>query len=367
MWCHPAGTRSGAGCLFHESGLRQQTVTDRLYWGITPGWCFLAIGGMVMSNQVKALRRALRFSMNGEHPCALLELNAVLAEHSDLWLAYAIRGRVREAMKRLPEAISDYVRVLSEPHHLNRRNALRMLESIVVCATKLSDIQRKALARLLEGEFGMSGLDWWRLVEPVVEMPSSMRYAAPARAPKPLVNPVSTGRIVNIGKFLLDQKDLEKLNNLLNSGDPTRTGVRSLSTYTPSPNAPSTPPPKKNIRKIAEEAQAQMKKLMRAIDRHKAVIGSCVVGRTGIPLMNTLPDIYDPEWYGIHAIGVYLNASKASQILGHTKLCQVVMRTTQGYVIVVDIGNAFLIVITNELEPPGLCKVMKKITTTIAE
>jgi len=48
----------------------------------------------------------------------------------------------------------------------------------------------------------------------------------------------SEGRIANIGKFLLDAKDLQKINEIL-SARPPKSGVRTLTTYVSAAPAPA--------------------------------------------------------------------------------------------------------------------------------
>ena len=174
------------------------------------------------------LKRAMRFYAAGEHPCALLELDAIIGtdKENDSSALFCLRGRVKQVRSRYPEAIADYMKALTiaTPESLNQRNTLRILQNIIECSTRLDDNQRGPLHALLRKEFGLKKNDWFPL-----EMQFAPPSFRPERKPLPPRTPAPTGRIHNIGKFLLDARDLQKLASLV--ADPQASGVRRLTTY----------------------------------------------------------------------------------------------------------------------------------------
>jgi hypothetical protein len=95
---------------------------------------------------------------------------------------------------------------------------------------------------------------------------------------------VGGGRIASIGKFLLDQKDLEKIGKLTGA-DLSESKMRILTT----------------------DAAQELQNLLHHIGTQKTVIGSVIVGHDGLLIANTMPNDLDAESIGVWALGIYMN------------------------------------------------------------
>lgn len=184
-----------------------------------------------MSMLLKDLKRVLRYSRNGENRHALLELGAISDENKD-WSFHLARGRVLESLKRYPEAVGAYMQALIASNHLNSRNKAAILQKIVVHAANLSAHGKMELAKI------------WRQDDvfvrfigdmPTPDVPLDMWHwvQTPHQAAR---GAQSTGRITNIGKYLLDQSDREKLKQILEQTSESR--IRILRTWNEQPDSP---------------------------------------------------------------------------------------------------------------------------------
>lgn len=180
-----------------------------------------------MDKRLKVLKRALRFLADDQRPHALLELNALLDEYPDFSAGYCARARVFESTRQIPSAIIDYMRALSESKNLNKRNTMRVIQNIMVCTSRLKVDEKIALSKIMREDLGLKDKYWnsdswsvifgWGAEQKIIDAQK-----------KVLSSP--TGRIANIGKFLLDQNDIEKLETLLSQSE-TMSGYRTLTTY----------------------------------------------------------------------------------------------------------------------------------------
>lgn len=152
-----------------------------------------------------------------------------------------------------------------------------------------------------------------------------------------------SGRIAAIGKFLLDQKDLEKLSKI------TAADQQDI-----------------KMRILTLEASEDLQTLLSEIGGQEKVIGSVIVGHDGLLIANTMPEEVDAESIGVWALGVYMNTEHVTKKMGHERVHQVVSRTPRGYVVIADFGGGLLVTITEGTETDTLIPLMRKITDLVS-
>ena len=156
--------------------------------------------------------------------------------------------------------------------------------------------------------------------------------------------PAPAGKINAIGKFLLDQSDLQKLGNLA-SADLSDGKVRVLT----------------------HEASEEISKLLEHIATQAGVVGSVIVGHDGILIANSLPKELDPETIGILSLGIYVNTTSIAKKMGHSHLHQLVSKTQYGYLVVADFGGGILVTVSNGQDTEKLIPLMRSITQLVAQ
>jgi len=152
-----------------------------------------------------------------------------------------------------------------------------------------------------------------------------------------------SGRIASIGKFLLDQKDLDKIGKLTNV-DNNDAG---------------------KLRILTKENSDDLQALLGQIGAQKGVIGSVIVGHDGLLIANTMPGDMDAESVGVWALGVYMNTEHVTKKMGHERVHQVVSRTPRGYVIIADFGGGLLVCVTEGKDTDSLIPLMRTITQLV--
>jgi hypothetical protein len=151
-----------------------------------------------------------------------------------------------------------------------------------------------------------------------------------------------SGRIASIGKFLLDQKDLDKIGKLTNSD------------FNDS-----------KLRILTKENSDDLQALLGQIGSQDGVIGSVIVGHDGLLIANTMPPDMDAESVGVWALGVYMNTEHVTKKMGHDRVHQVVSRTARGYVIIADFGGGLLVCVTEGKGTDSLIPLMRTITQLV--
>jgi predicted regulator of Ras-like GTPase activity (Roadblock/LC7/MglB family) len=152
------------------------------------------------------------------------------------------------------------------------------------------------------------------------------------------------GKINAIGKFLLDQQDLQKLGNLTTA---------DLSDG--------------KVRVLTHEASDEINKLLEHIAQQPNVVGSVIVGHDGILIANSLPKEHDPETIGILSLGIYVNTTNIAKKMGHNHLHQLVSRTPHGYLVIADFGGGILVCVSNGQDTDKLIPLMRSITQLVAQ
>ena len=157
------------------------------------------------------------------------------------------------------------------------------------------------------------------------------------------LNDPSSGRIASIGKFLLDNKDLEKIGKIT---------ALDLSDS--------------KMRTLTIEANEELKNLLKQIDAQEGVIGTIIVGHDGLLIANTMPQEMDPESLGVWALGVFMGTAHVVEKLGDDNVRQIVSQTNQGYLIIANFGAGLLVNLTSPIMLDRLLPLMRTITQLVA-
>ncbi len=152
-----------------------------------------------------------------------------------------------------------------------------------------------------------------------------------------------SGRIAAIGKFLLDQSDMEKLGKITGSEQSEL-----------------------KMRVLTLEASEDLQTLLREIGTQQRVIGSVIVGHDGLLIANTMPEEVDAESIGVWSLGVYMNTEHVMKKMGHERVHQIVSRTPRGFVVIADFGGGLLVTITDGTDTDTLIPLMRKITDLVS-
>lgn len=151
-----------------------------------------------------------------------------------------------------------------------------------------------------------------------------------------------SGRISSIGKFLLDQKDFEKIGKMSNA-DLTDSSMKILT----------------------QEAASELTSLLHHIAGQNAVVGSVIVGHDGLLIANTMPPEMDAESVGVWALGVYMNTQHVVRKMGQNTVHQIVSKTPKGYLVIADFGGGLLVVLSDGKDTDTLIPLMRSITQLI--
>lgn len=152
-----------------------------------------------------------------------------------------------------------------------------------------------------------------------------------------------SGRIASIGKFLLDQKDLEKIGKLTAS-DLSDTKMKILTL----------------------EAASEIQGLLHHIGGTPDVVGSIIIGHDGLLIANTMPQDVEADSIGIWALAVYMNTETAIKKIGHNRVHQVVARTPRGFLVIADFGGGLLVTLSDGRDTDALIPLMRSITQVVS-
>jgi predicted regulator of Ras-like GTPase activity (Roadblock/LC7/MglB family) len=154
-----------------------------------------------------------------------------------------------------------------------------------------------------------------------------------------------SGRISSIGKFLLDQKDMEKLGKL-SAADLSDSSMRILT----------------------QEAAGELTTLLHHIAaQNAAVVGSVIVGHDGLLIANTMPPEIEAESVGVWALGVYMNTAHVVKKMGQNRVHQIVSKTPKGYLVIADFGGGLLVVVSDGKDTDTLIPLMRSITQLVVQ
>jgi len=263
-----------------------------------------------MASSFRTLRRALR---SNNRNFALLVLNELLGQQEDCWAALYVRARLHAEINNLVKAISDSTKALQVGSPMSDRNRARILAALALYAQRLAGDQRGDLR------------------EKFREDPVKARRQTTAQV----------GRIAAIGKFLFDQKDLVKLENLV-------TKASAIA----------------NVRRLMPESVEDLDRLLsRLCHNVPSITGACVFGRDGFLLTSALPPEYRSDLLGAQLLGHYLIDTENPQELESGG--QIAVASAQGYVILADCDSDVVVIITNERDPHKLSSLHNNIRTVL--
>ncbi len=151
------------------------------------------------------------------------------------------------------------------------------------------------------------------------------------------------GQIGSIGKFLLDQQDLQKIGNIAGS------------------NLSDT-----NMRVLTEDAAQELNGLLNHISSQPGVLGSVIVGHDGILVTSNVPDELEAESLAVWSLGIYLNTDNAIKKMGHNNIQLIIAQTSKGYLVIADFGAGILATISNDPQVSSLIPLMRVITQLIS-
>ncbi len=185
----------------------------------------------------------------------------------------------------------------------------------------------------------------------------NQQFGAASAAPPPKVQGVGrldsrvdtnidqgSGRIASIGKFLLDQKDIEKLGKITDS-DLSNSSMRILT----------------------REAAQELQQLLHLIGQQEGVIGSVIVGHDGLLIANVMPADVDAESVGQWALGIYMNTATSIKKIGQDRVHQIVGKTPRGYIVIADFGGGLLVTMSNGQDTDALIPLMRSITQLVSQ
>lgn len=145
----------------------------------------------------------------------------------------------------------------------------------------------------------------------------------------------SHGRITDLGKFLLDDQDHQKLDRLVKYEQPN---VR--------------------VERVFDNVYTMILKLQDLVARHRYVLGTMVLSADGTILASRFDKgrVRDDE-IGVWALAAYHNAVAACQIVGHKKMMQLLSRTERGYINIANLQGLTLVTVIDADEEAALAVV----------
>ncbi len=276
-----------------------------------------------MATSFGIIKGALRSYSDGEYIHALLELNDLIERERECWTAYLVKAKINAALHRDYEAITDLALVLEMSSNLNERHRRYLMATMALCANRLADKQKFELNRYFK------------------------KGAAPRKKKLGMgahvVNTGSNGKIAQLGKFLIDARDMEKLSNLVLKSDSAVSGIDIIS---------------------LEDAKSYSN-LLQKIDRQPGVIGSCIIGRDFYIRASTLPDDYDPEPFGINGLVAFLSAKENDRLVEFYRDGQVLFLCDLGHLLILEFAGGILITLSKERDLLKLVKLAHKIARLV--
>lgn len=158
---------------------------------------------------------------------------------------------------------------------------------------------------------------------------------------KDLPDSSSSGRIASIGKFLLDNRDIEKIQKLTWGGPPSA-GWHSLS----------------------EEADIELKSILKPLDSSKQILGSVIIGTDNIVIAHTLPMATEAELVAVFSLASHLNVQNTLKMLNKQKLQQTVMKTSKNYLLSSRFSFGLLVSLCQVTTAEELSSLMRKQKST---
>lgn len=146
------------------------------------------------------------------------------------------------------------------------------------------------------------------------------------------------GRIQSVGKFLLSDRSRERIATMLNQGALDH-----------------------KLKVLTAEASSEISGVLKSLEEYDGVIGSVIVGYDGLTLASTLPASLDTELISAWALMSYISTCEVSNSIDYGRVYQIASRTSTGYVLLADFGQALLVTLCNSPTSDGLVPLMRRV------
>lgn len=157
----------------------------------------------------------------------------------------------------------------------------------------------------------------------------------------PLKDVPSSGRIASIGKFLLDSRDIEKIQKIT-SGDLSLTGWHTLSA----------------------KAASELERILKPLDSCKQVLGSVIIGTNNLVISHTLPVAAEAELVAVFSFACHLNVQATLRMLSKKEIHQTVLKTSQNYLLTSRFAFGLLVSLCKMTTVEELSSLMRKQKST---
>ncbi len=170
------------------------------------------------------------------------------------------------------------------------------------------------------------------------QFPPELQSSLGRLSNQPEIDPASPGLICNIGRFILDERELEMLRGMTTE-EPGELGLRVLTI----------------------KALEDLRGILNDITRHEDVIGWAILGSDGLMVAGVLPEEINAENLAVRALSVYMGTEDMLERIGTDKLQQIILWSEVGSVFVANFGEGIFITISNANQPEKVVRTLKKI------
>lgn len=149
-----------------------------------------------------------------------------------------------------------------------------------------------------------------------------------------------SGKIKELGRFLLTDDTIEKIDSVIKRG----LGHS-------------------HARVVTLDAAQQMANALEPILKFQGVVGYMVCGYDGLPITSALPADVDIELLGGCSLVSYMNSHHIIKVMGHSHIRQIIMQMPAGCMLLADFGKGILVTLTNDKDTNELAKLSETIDT----
>jgi predicted regulator of Ras-like GTPase activity (Roadblock/LC7/MglB family) len=150
------------------------------------------------------------------------------------------------------------------------------------------------------------------------------------------------GCIKDLGRFLLDPEAVNAFEQIIKSRE-----VNAL------------------VNRLSQEQNALLERLQSYMHQQHAVIATLVVGRDNLVLNARFRSESFSEDIAQWALCAYINSKTAAQLLNSKQLYHIILSNARGDVIISDLGQTFLITVTDKQDPVDREALMAKLETLL--
>ncbi|MBX9669904.1 MAG: roadblock/LC7 domain-containing protein [Candidatus Obscuribacterales bacterium] len=172
----------------------------------------------------------------------------------------------------------------------------------------------------------------------IPQFPQELQRSLARLSNQPEIDPASPGLICNIGRFILDDRELEMLRGMTTE-EPSELGLRVLTI----------------------KALEDLRGILNDITRHEDVIGWAILGSDGLMVAGVLPEEINAENLAVRALSVYMGTEDMLERIGTDKLQQIILWSEIGSVFVANFGEGIFITISSATQPEKVVRTLKKI------